>query len=358
MIRKKLVFILIVILLVILLTFKPFLGKKFVNSKIDKNSIWYVNDLYMSNQYYYNHILNDSQKVLYAQLFNAINNLQEEITVKYDNNDVIVVIDAIQLDHPEMINFTTFSYSYNDSSSTTIFPKYLTTSKFKLNRMISQVQQTITKLEKKTRGKSEYEKELYIYNLLGDISRYRRDSFNYSDQSAYTSLVKSKNTVCAGFGKGAQILFQNVDIESYLLLSDNHIWNLVNIENDYYYFDATNTYVPNCYNTVSHSGLNTTFYNDPRYGEKYQSMLPTPNGLKYNYYEYTGLLVNEFNDLNKIVEMTNKNAEFIEFKLTGNISAVDFFNIIRTNLEKSKELGIKSTGGIYYDNVLIVKKEK
>lgn len=354
--KKEKKFIFGIIIIVLYIIFQPFLGKKYINPKIDKTSPWYVNNLYMSDQYYYNHILLKPQQDLYAELFKAINNIEKEITVNYNYQDVLTTMNAIQLDHPEMINLTTFVYTYKDSSSTTVKPKYLTKSKLSLKRKVAKLQKVITKIEKETRNKSEYEKELYIYNWLGNNNRYRVNSFTRSDQSAYTSLIKTKNTVCAGFGKGAQILFQNTGIDSYLLLSDDHIWNLVKIEDDYYYFDATNTYVANCYNTVCHSGLNTTYYSDPRYNLLYYTGLPSPNGTKYTYYEYNNLDINDFSELDKIVEKTNKNDEFIEFKLT-NGNANDFFNLIRTNSSKSKELKLTAKGGLYYDNVLIVKRE-
>ena len=354
--KKEKIIIFAIILIILYIIFGPFLGSKFVNEKIDRNSPWYVNDLYMSDQYYYEHILSDSQKELYSQLFHAINNMEKEITVSYSYDDVMKTMDAILLDHPEMINLTTYTFSYSNNSSTTVKPKYLTRLKFILDRMVAKAQKEVTKVEKKTRGMSEYEKELYIYEWLGKNSRYRRDAFRNSDQSAYTALIKSKNTVCSGFGKGAQILFQNVGIDSHILLSDDHIWNLVKIEDEYYYFDATNTYVANCYNTVCHSGLNTTYYSDPRYGEIYATGFPFPNGTKYNYYEYNDLVISSFSELDRIASQTDKNAEFIEFKLS-NGSANDFFNLLRSNKSKTTELGLTASGGLYYDNMIIVKKD-
>ena len=198
--KKDRKFLIIIILILLYVIFNPYLGRRFVNSKIDRNSPWYVNDLYMSNQYYYETILNDAEKELYAQLFKDFNAIKTEIIVHTDAISMNRVIDAIQLDHPEMINLTTYSYSYG-SNGIILKPKYITKSTFKLNRMIAKIQKNITKIEKATRNMSEYEKEKYIYEWLGKNNRYRQDNFRNSDQSAYTALIKSKNTVCRFYFK-------------------------------------------------------------------------------------------------------------------------------------------------------------
>ena len=328
--------------------FNPYLGKKFVNSKIDRNSPWYVNDLYMSDQYYYETILNDAEKELYTQLFKDFNAIKTEILVKSDEISMNRVIDAIQLDHPEMINLTTYSYSYG-SNGIVLKPKYITKSNFKLNRMIAKIQKNITKIEKATRNMSEYEKEKYIYEWMGKNNRYRKDNFRDSDQSAYTALVKSKNTVCAGFGKGSQILFQNVGLESYILLSDTHIWNLVKIDGDYYYYDATNTYVPNCYKTVSYSGLNTDYYSDPRYNILHPANLPFPNGTQYLYYIYNRLIVNDFEDLERIIKATDEKREFIEFK-TVSKDMDTYFSLIKSHKDRLESLGLSTNSAAWLGN--------
>ena len=146
-----------------------------------------------------------------------------------------------------------------------------------------------------------------------------------------------------------QILFQNVGIESYILLSDNHIWNLVKIDGDYYYYDATNTYVPNCYKTVSYSGLNTDYYSDPRYGILHPANLPFPNGTKYLYYQYNNLVVNGIDDIEKILKNTDKKREFIEFK-TVNGDMDSYFSMIQNNKSRLEALGLSTHSAVWLGN--------
>ena len=58
------------------------------------------------------------------------------------------------------------------------------------------------------------------------------------NQSAYNAMVKKK-AVCAGFAKTANLIFQAIGIESYGITGHNHMWNIVKLDDKYYYFDAT-----------------------------------------------------------------------------------------------------------------------
>ena len=146
--RKRYIFIGAVILVILYFIFRPYLGKKFVNDKIDRDSEWYVNDLYMSDQYYYDSILTASEQKVYKELFEGIKNIDEKIVI--ERCDLNKVMDALIMDHPELINLTTYSYRIL-SSEIIIEPEYITTSERKLKRMIAEVQTVITKVEKKTR---------------------------------------------------------------------------------------------------------------------------------------------------------------------------------------------------------------
>ncbi len=51
-----------------------------------------------------------------------------------------------------------------------------------------------------------------------------------------------KNAVCAGFAKASQVIFQNIGINSYAVTgttTGGHMWNIVEIDGKYYYYDST-----------------------------------------------------------------------------------------------------------------------
>ena len=84
----------------------------------------------------------------------------------------------------------------------------------------------------------EKEKILYVYDYVASHNYDRFFTTAKSNQSAYSFFTK-KSSVCAGFAKASQLIFQNIGINSYLVLSDDHMWNYVEYKGKYYIFDAT-----------------------------------------------------------------------------------------------------------------------
>ena len=63
--------------------------------------------------------------------------------------------------------------------------------------------------------------------------------------TAYGCLVNGK-TVCSGYAKAFQFILQNLGYESILVAGEGadglHAWNMVKIDDDYYYFEVTAKY--------------------------------------------------------------------------------------------------------------------
>ena len=76
---------------------------------------------------------------------------------------------------------------------------------------------------------TEYDHENYINGTIPNISH-----------SSHGSLINGK-AVCDGYSKSAKLLFDEVGIESGIIISEemNHSWNYVNIDNKYYHLDIT-----------------------------------------------------------------------------------------------------------------------
>lgn len=295
-----------------------FSGPVYKSPKVDKNSKWYVNDMYMSTQYYYNNLLNENEKAIYEELFEKLNNMEEEIYLNLTYSAISKVWDALISDHPEMINLKTFSY-IQTGNTTVIKPKYLTKSKFSLKLKERKMQRMIAKVVRATEGMSEYEKEKYVYEWVGKKSSYGHTAGN-SDQSAYTAFNTMSNTVCAGYGKASQILLSNVGVNSIININSDHIWNTVKLDGEYYFFDATVTSSTRetYYGNVSYMGLNQN-KNTSNYEILYPSILPDISGEKYNYYDYEGITMTYSDDeIDKIKAMLdNSEHRSVEIKFTN-----------------------------------------
>ena len=350
---KKVIFLGIIVWLIYLYFFAPI----YEAPGIDRTSEWYVNDLYMSNQYYYEKVLDENEKKIYKAIFEGIKNKENSITVYVNHSKALKIWRTIICDHPEMINLKWFTWQYNDENSTIINPTYLTYSDFDLNLKTRKIQRKIKKVVKEVEGKSEFEKEKYIYEWLGEKSNYGSGMLN-SDQSAYTAFTIMSNTVCAGYGKAAQILLNNCGIESWINLNEEHLWNTVKLDGEYYFFDATvtSTSNENLFGNVSYMGLNQNKYTSD-YEILFTEATPDITGKKYNYYDYYKLTLtytgaSTLQEIKRRLEETEYS--IVEFKFTNPSEA-------NKEINKNKEyLGIKNVyiyGG-YCNNTGVIVLEK
>lgn len=96
----------------------------------------------------------------------------------------------------------------------------------------------------------EFELEMFLHNRLlthcvyDDIAATSSSSVHANAYSAYGALVEGK-AVCEGYAKAMQLLLENVGIDSTVILGQSaqdgepHMWNLVQINDEYYYLDPT-----------------------------------------------------------------------------------------------------------------------
>lgn len=64
------------------------------------------------------------------------------------------------------------------------------------------------------------------------------DENNKESYTAYNLLVEGKS-ICGGYSDIMAIYLNYLDIQNYRITSENHIWNLVNLDNVWYHLDMT-----------------------------------------------------------------------------------------------------------------------
>lgn len=245
-----------VVLVIILCCFSYYLFDNYTrlvtpNKLLDKDSIQYVNDVYMSDGRIYSNYLNEYEKKMYDLILSSSKKYVYSINIDFNEFGcksyeeagalVDVVSDAILVDHPELIGYSNYSWVYKNG----VFTLHIIYAKnnplfIKLGEM--RIQREIEKIKIKTKDMTDKEKIKYVYEWMGDNNTYDQ-LFTYTskNQSIYNVFLKH-NAVCAGFAKASNVIFQNIGIKSYGILGEStgpHMWNVVELDGKYYYFDST-----------------------------------------------------------------------------------------------------------------------
>ena len=166
--------------------------------------------------------------------------LHVDSTIK--ESDVRNAIRWIMRNNPDIFWFA-HQYHYDEASSTIHF-QYT----FSAER-VNMIQQSINDVIENdfcieyVKKLSQQEQVAYVYKWLVTYCTYNANSAY--NQSIYSVFVR-RNSVCTGYAKAAQYLFNLLGIESCLVFGrlhndkedGRHCWNLVKVDNEYYHFDA------------------------------------------------------------------------------------------------------------------------
>ena len=232
-------FVLVFIMFAVNFYFRPIKGNKLVTSKY-KNSNAYINNIYMSDEYFKEKVLKEDEYFIYDLIIKG--SLEDKESVEINCKDDCTgtfykAYYAVYLDHPELISFLGIrGYYFNNNTIT--YHNYENLSTLKANLGARRIEREMENIRRDVRGMNDKEKILYVYDYVASHNYDRFFTSSGSNQSAYSFFTK-KSSVCAGFAKASQLIFQNIGINSYLVLSSDHMWNYVEYEGKYYIFDAT-----------------------------------------------------------------------------------------------------------------------
>lgn len=247
--HRKFYFILIILIIGFIVAQK----KINVNPLVDKESIQYVNSIYMSDGKMYNEYLTDKQKDMYLLILSKIKN-HKRVTkeplanfgcISYGEcvTNIRTAADAIMIDHPELLSYGGWNLQFDDASGILTF-RIENSFKLPLMNAIGEmiINKKIDAIEEQTKNMTDREKIKYVYDWIGANTVYDTVFTHDSKNQTIYNVFINKNAVCAGFAKAAQVIFQAIGIESYTVTgytSGPHMWNIVKVDNEYYYFDST-----------------------------------------------------------------------------------------------------------------------
>lgn len=189
--------------------------------------------------------LPDEKKKIYDQMLDAVMNQEEEVTLSTSDGSCLEdVFNCMKADYGGLFWVESFRYTqYQRNGQTELMsfsPNYIMT---RAER--DATQEKIDKQVKKylkglAADASDYEKVRYIYKKLIQKVDYNLAAENNQN---IISVFLGKETVCQGYASAMQYLLEQVDVPCVIVTGTAkggpHAWNLVRLDGEWYYVDAT-----------------------------------------------------------------------------------------------------------------------
>ena len=183
-------------------------------------------------------------KLLYHDIYSAVYSHNSDLKLNQSStpNEIRNAIRWIMRDNPDIFWFA-HQYYYDKANSTIHFQYTFSPERVKtIQQSIDDVIENDFCIEY-VKKLSQQEQVAYVYKWLVTYCTYNTNSAY--NQSIYSVFVR-RNSVCTGYAKAAQYLFNLLGIESRLVFGrlhndkedGRHCWNLVKVDNEYYHFDA------------------------------------------------------------------------------------------------------------------------
>ncbi len=288
--------------------------------------------------HYYAALSIDDQKT-YQELYLGLHQHKEKIYINSLQNN-LKIVNFIANDSPEIF-WSDFSYRSYDGLQDSIEFNYTYDSSTiremerELNNQVNTFLSTIPT------DMNTYEKVKEVFTFLVNTIDYDLDAPNAFN--SYGALVEHR-AVCEGYAEAALLIFQKLDIPAYYVTGtihngEKHGWNLVEIDGQYYHFDATwgdphynnssqHTWIDYTYLALSEEEILKTRSID------YLELLPTANSTKYQYHYMNGSYFEEYSF--KVIDYLATVLEY-DKNVSLQFSSLDQLNLATKNLFLNSE---------------------
>lgn len=222
-----------------------------------KGSRYYT---YLKQKSGYEALFNGREKECYNKIQNAVYNIQPKANVQgyypiqkievsgeeLNEDSIRKIVYAFRNDNPDIFWLANlFGYEFKNNTTTINLCSVLPLKECNeaINEINSKIDEVISKMHE---GLSEYDREKHIYEWVTGNCNYDKNvkvsSNKWQAFTAYGAIVEG-TAVCEGYSRAMQLLLSYAGIQCQLasgITNQNpHMWNVVNIEGDFYHLDAT-----------------------------------------------------------------------------------------------------------------------
>lgn len=107
-----------------------------------------------------------------------------------------------------------------------------------INEKIDKIMAEVVKEENSTEQNIRLIHDYIINNSKYDSKRSDEDSFNYKSDIAYGPLLQGYG-ICGGYTDAMELFLEKLNVKSFKISSNNHIWNAVYLDNKWSHLDLT-----------------------------------------------------------------------------------------------------------------------
>ena len=284
--------------------------------------------------------MTDEQKYYFVELYSAALNFEESAVfyAPIPEDDLTTLMYLLNYDCPEMIHI---SGDYVSS----VKLNYVMDKK-KYQTAMSELRNFFDNLKKTLDGKTDLEKEKYVYDDIFDNCIY--NDTNELSGSVYSTLISHFGR-CEGFCKSFMWCMRELGVETLSVSGPQnwdsgsayaeHSWNIIKLDGKYYHVDIT----------VDNVQGNTDGHNPPNYGF-FNVNDAAISGSRTINEVYTDLGVPECNSMELNYHIMNDS-----YVTSGEASKEKIFKLIEKsfNTDGIKALSIKFESKEDYENILL-----
>lgn len=194
--------------------------------------------------FYYSY-LSDSMKVVYNEIYESLLTRKEKDLSSLTEEHVDLAFQCVLYDHPEIFYVTGYHLTKRTMDDAivgiSISGEYVKTPEeaVELQKKIDTYVNTC--IAGMPQGLDEYGKVKYIFDYLVTNTKY---NLNAADNQNICSVFVNGESVCQGYAEAAQYLLQKIGMEATVVAGNvesggRHAWNLVKVDDAYYYMDPT-----------------------------------------------------------------------------------------------------------------------
>lgn len=199
-----------------------------------------------NSEYYCFNMMDADKHELYAEIYTILMEEGEDVKLSATSDDELkYVFQCVLNDHPEIYWVDGYSFIRHERGGQIQY--YTFSGKYTYSISEREAIQSdidayvISALAGVSSNASEYEKVKHVYEYIIDTTEYDLEAV---DNQNILSVMRNGRSVCAGYAKTMQYLLYELDVECTFVVGtvyggQGHAWNLVNINNAYYYVDPT-----------------------------------------------------------------------------------------------------------------------